>query len=148
MEKIIVIACSLMILAGIVFMEFYFIEAELFYSFPNIGIGFHFFGGFFIAIITYYMFLPALSQLKWYMILIFLLGTVGLAAVGWEGFEWVLGRITGSFYQASVDNTMEDLFVGLTGGFFACPFVLTRNSFLIQSFSAITSKKQSQAVSA
>jgi hypothetical protein len=148
MEKIIIVASSILILAGIVFLEFYFIEAELFKYFPNIGVGFHFFGGFFIAVITYYMFLSAMSQLRWYMIVIFLAGAVGLAAIGWEGFEWVLGRITGSFYQASVDNTMEDLFVGLSGGLFACPLVLMRNVFLIQSISAITSNKKSHVISA
>ena len=133
MEKIIVIVTSLLILAGIVFLEFYFIEAELFEYFPNIGISFHLFGGFFVAVMIYYIFLPSLSKLEWYLIMMFIVGAVGLAAIGWESFEWILGRITGSFYQASVDNTMEDLVVGLSGSILACPFVLIRNFTLIRN---------------
>jgi uncharacterized membrane protein (Fun14 family) len=127
MEQKIAIKISIAALAAIVFLEFLFIEAELFHYAPDIGIAFHLFGGFFVGLLAYYTFQKSLLKLEWYLIAIFILGTVGLAAVGWEGFEWVLGRITGSFYQASVDNTMGDLFVGLAGGFIACPIVLFRN---------------------
>ncbi|MBC7450148.1 MAG: hypothetical protein H7259_01520 [Cytophagales bacterium] len=126
-EKIAMIVLSCIGLLGIVFLEFYFIETSLFDQFPHIGIGFHLFGGFFVGIICYYLFLNTLIRIDWHLVMIFIIGTVGLAAVSWEGFEWVLGRITGSFYQASVDNTMADLFVGLGGGLMACPIILFRN---------------------
>ncbi len=131
---------SLTMLATIVFLEFYFIEAGLFEYFPNIGIGFHFFGGFFVSVIVYYMFITALTKLDWYLIALFLIGTVCMAAVGWEGFEWVLSRITGSPYQVDVDNTMGDLFVGLAGGIVSCPFLLFRNSAIVRSIKDIAVK--------
>ncbi|ABG58187.1 hypothetical protein [Cytophaga hutchinsonii] len=145
MEKKIAIKLSVAALAAIVFLEFLFIEVELFEYLPNIGIFFHLFGGFFVALFTYYFFQKSLLKLPWYLIGIFIVGVVCMAAVGWEGFEWVLGRITGSLYQASLDNTMEDLFVGLAGGLLACPLVLTRNSILVKSLGLITSKQVDEA---
>ena len=134
-EKIVMILTSCFILASIVFLEFYFIEKSLFEYFPNIGIAFHFFGGFCVSVIVYYTFIKSLVKLEWYLIVMFLVGTVCLAAIGWEGFEWVLGRITGSLYQATLDNTMEDLFVGLTGGVFSCPLLVMRNSSIAKYIS-------------
>ncbi|MGN6647194.1 MAG: hypothetical protein ACTHJT_11770 [Cytophaga sp.] len=128
-EQILVICSSFLILAGIVFLEFYFLEEQLFEQYPDIGIGFHFLGGFFVTVVTYYMFIKNLSELKWFLLILFLTGTVALAAVGWEGFEWTLGRLTGKFYQVSIDNTMLDLVTGLAGGIIAWPFVLLRNFF-------------------
>lgn len=145
MENKIAIKLSVAALAAIVFLEFLFIEVELFEYLPNIGIFFHLFGGFFVALFTYYFFQKSLLKLPWYLIGIFIVGVVCMAAVGWEGFEWVLGRITGSLYQASLDNTMEDLFVGLAGGLLACPLVLTRNSILVKSLGLITSKQVDEA---
>lgn len=134
------IMLSLAMLATIVFLEFYFIEAGLFESFPNIGISFHFFGGFFVSVIVYYVFIASLTKLDWYLIAMFLIGTVCIAAVGWEGFEWILSRITGSPYQVDVDNTMEDLFVGLAGGIVSCPFLLFRNSAIVRSITGLAVK--------
>lgn len=133
-EKIIMILISCLALASIVFLEFYFIEKQLFHDFPNIGIAFHFFGGFFVSVIVYYTFISSLVKLEWYLIATFLLGAVCMAAMGWEGFEWILGRITGSLYQADLDNTMEDLFVGLAGGLISCPVLLLRNFTLVKYF--------------
>lgn len=127
MEKKIAIKFSLAALACIVFLEFLFIEVELFEYMPNIGIFFHLFGGFFVALLSYYTFQKSLLQLEWYLIMIFIVGSVCLAAVGWEGFEWILGQLTGSVYQVNIDNTMGDLFVGLAGGVIACPLVLMRS---------------------
>lgn len=136
-EKIVMILTSCFVLASIVFLEFYFIEKNLFEYFPNIGVGFHFFGGFFVCVIVYYTFVASLVKLEWYLVALFLIGTVCIAAVGWEGFEWVLGRITGALYQATLDNTMEDLFVGLAGGLVSCPLLVFRNSALVRSVTRI-----------
>lgn len=140
MEKNIAIKLSVAGLATIVFLEFLFIQAELFQYFPNIGIFFHLFGGFFVGLLSYYIFQESLLKLQWHLIMIFIVGVVCMAAVGWEGFEWILGRFTGSPYQGGLENTMEDLFVGLFGGIFSCPVVLIRNSALVKSLTTITVK--------
>ena len=133
MEKKIAIKLSIGVLISIVFLEFLFIEAELFCCAPHIGIFFHLFGGFFVGLLVYYIFQKSLLKLEWYLIMIFIIGMVCIAAVGWEGFEWVLGRLTGSLYQVSLDNTMEDLFVGIAGGTIACPVVLIRNIYVLKA---------------
>lgn len=129
-----VVLLSCLGLACIVFLEFLFIEAELFQYLPNIGIGFHFFGGVFVALNAYYLFQVELLKLKWSLVSVFVVGMVGLAAVGWESFEWVLSQFTGSPYQGSVENIIEDLFVGLFGGIAASIFISYRHVVVAQVF--------------
>lgn len=133
MEKTIAIKTTIIGLALIVFLEFLFIELELFQYAPNIGVLFHLCGGFLVGILAYYIFQHSLIQTEWYVTFIFIIGTVCLAAVGWETFEWVLGKITGSLYQVDLDNTMEDMIVGLSGGIIACPIVLIRNMYIAKT---------------
>ena len=75
----------------------------------------------------------------------FIIGVVCIAAVSWEGFEWILGRLTGSLYQATLDNTMEDLFVGLGGGIIACPIVLIRNFSIAKTLDVNVESQSLQA---
>jgi len=132
MEKKAIILLSCLGLVSIVFLEFLFIEAELFQYFPNIGIGFHFFGGFFVALNAYYLFQVELLKLKWSLVTVFVVGMVGLAAVGWESFEWILSQLTGSVYQGSVENIVEDLFVGLVGGIAASIIISYRHVVVLK----------------
>lgn len=127
MEKKIVVLFSCLGLASIVFLEFFFIEADLFQYFPNIGMGFHFFGGFFVALNAYYLFQVDLLKLKYSLVSVFVVGMVGLAAVGWESFEWILSQFTGAPFQGSVENIMEDLFLGLIGGVVASIIISYRH---------------------
>lgn len=110
----------------IVFLEFLFIKAELFDYVPNIGIGFHLFGGWFVGLLTYYLFQSSLDKVEWYIVAIFIIGSVSIAAFGWECFEWCLGQLRGRKFQGTLDNTMEDLFIGFLGGVLACPVILLR----------------------
>lgn len=109
----------------IVFLEFLFIKLELFHNFPYVGILFHLGGGMAVGTGTYYLLMRQLIRQVWYIKAGFIVGIVGLAAIGWEGFEWTFSHF---FYhnnlQGSLDNTMGDLFVGVLGGFLAALFLV------------------------
>ena len=109
----------------IVFLEFLFIKLELFHTFPYAGILFHLGGGMAVGTVAYYLFQSQLGNLNWYVKAGYIVGMVGLAAIGWEGFEWMFSHF---FYdnnlQGSLDNTMGDLYVGVLGGCLAALFVV------------------------
>jgi len=140
-KKIVLLSC--LGLACIVFLEFLFIEAELFQYAPDIGMGFHFFGGFFVALAIYYLFQVELLKLNVFLVLLFVVGTVGLAAVGWESFEWILSQLTGSIYQGSVENIHEDLIIGLIGGFIAS-LIISYHHLVITKLAAVTAEINSR----
>src|SRR4051812_24086714 len=116
----VIFLCGFVLLL-LVLLNFVFIYAELFKYTPHIGIGFHLVGGFTVAFGVLYLFRLQMLLLQRYIQSIFMLGCVALAAVAWEGFEWVLSVF---FFekslQCSLDNTMGDLYVGLAGGLLAC----------------------------
>lgn len=124
-KNIILVCCGTLLV--LVFLEFLFIQLELFINFPHIGILFHLVGGIAVGLGVYYLFLPHLAGLPWYVKTCFIVGAVGLAAIGWEGFEWIFSRF---FYhnnlQGGLDNTMGDLYVGLLGGCLAACWVVLK----------------------
>lgn len=116
----IVVLCFFTLLL-LVLLEYVFIQAKLFKYVPHIGIVFHFVGGIVIAGAALYLFRSAMLFQKRSIQSIFMLGCVALAAICWEGFEWMFSTY---FYnnnlQGSLNNTMGDLYVGLIGGVAAC----------------------------
>ena len=99
-------------------------ELLLFEVLPHVGILFHLGGGIAVGIGIYYLFLSHLSGLPWYVKVCFIVGFVGLAAIGWEGFEWVISIFKNNNLQGSLNNTMEDLYVGVLGGCLAAGWVV------------------------
>ncbi|MFH1325411.1 MAG: hypothetical protein ABIH49_01415 [archaeon] len=49
--------------------------------------------------------------------IVFVVSLVGLTAVFWEFFEFSLTYITGMSFQGNLSDTMNDLLLGLLGGF-------------------------------
>ena len=123
-KKIVWLCCGILVL--IVFFNFLFIQLLLFDVFPYAGIVFHLAGGIAFGIGAYYLFLLHLVGLPWYIIVCFIIGAVGLAAIGWEGFEWTFSQFYYNNLQGSLDNTMGDLCVGLLGGCIAAGWVVFR----------------------
>jgi len=121
-KRIILLCCITLIL--IMFLEFLFIQTMLFDVFPNAGIVFHLAGGVAVGIGFYYLFQSYLADLPWYVKVFFILGIVGLAAIGWEGFEWVFSIFYHNNLQGDLNNTMGDLYVGLLGGCLAAGWVV------------------------
>jgi hypothetical protein len=98
-------------------------------AFPPLDVPMHFFGGFvmgMLAIALQHEFLQVhrLPKAAWWHELLFVLGFVGLVAIGWEFFEfgvdalWSLRDAIG-VSQVSMADTMADLAVGLLGGLVA-----------------------------
>ena len=123
-EKIVFVCCGVLLL--LVFLEFLFIQLELFANFPHVGIFFHLAGGIAVGLGVYYLFLSHLAGLPWYIKACFIVGVVGLAAIGWEGFEWIFSKFYYDNLQGSLDNTMGDLYVGVLGGCMAAWWVVFR----------------------
>ncbi|MBC7450237.1 MAG: hypothetical protein H7259_01970 [Cytophagales bacterium] len=116
------------ILAITVFLEFYFIQYELFALFPHIGIFLHLIGGMCIAVGMFYFYYADTKPLNWFMQLFFIMGNVSMAAMGWEGFEWILSQFSNNSYQGSVNNTMADMYLGIAGGLLASTGIILTES--------------------
>lgn len=119
-KLIIVSTIILIILVGL---EFIFMKFHLFDYLPHIGIFLHLFGGCFSGLLLYGIGMESLKKTPILLQLIFVLGTVAIAAVAWEGFEWGLGMVLNKKMQGSINNIMLDLFMGMMGGFLACMWV-------------------------
>lgn len=129
-KKILLVA----IFVGIflVSLEFLFIRFELFDYLPHIGVVLHIIGGLTVCFFFNYLFFKTNLKVGDLYRSIFLIGCVCLSAVLWEGFEWILGYILHIPFQSTLDNTMLDLYTGITGGIlglFALPFI---NKFVSQ----------------
>jgi len=117
------IIASTIILIILVCLEFLFIKFQLFGYAPHIGIFLHVLGGCFSGLLLYGIGMDSLIKTPILLQLIFVLGTVAIAAVTWEGFEWALGMALNRRMQGSINNIMLDLFTGMIGGFIACIWV-------------------------
>ncbi|MBC7450663.1 MAG: hypothetical protein H7259_04160 [Cytophagales bacterium] len=115
---------SVILLLLTVLLEFVFIKFHLFELLPHIGILFHIAGGVSMAVGIYYFYYLYMMRLPWFLQALFVIGITSMAAVGWEGFEWVLGFYKGKRYQGSLQNTMEDMYFSISGGVLACIGIL------------------------
>lgn len=94
---------------------------DLYATFPNMDIPFHFIGGLSIAYTSAQTFsyleerksVPALNKAV-FLILIFSL--VATSTVFWEFAEFIGDRLMHSNIQISLANTMQDQFMGILGG--------------------------------
>ena len=89
------------------------------YIWPDIPM--HVLGGVFIAYsfsltVTYFQQRKILSQLNVLSRSIFLFALTSLATVIWEFGEFTLDSLFGTCAQASLEDTMLDMFLGLVGG--------------------------------
>jgi hypothetical protein len=123
MKKIPVIF-SCVILISLLALEYLFLLFELFDNFPQIGIVFHLIGGAATGVLMYYLFYGHLIKLPSLLQMLFIIGQVSFAAVGWECYEWLHSYASDHKMQVSLNNTMEDLFTGLLGGGIACCCIL------------------------
>jgi hypothetical protein len=123
-NKTILFCCISLIV--IVFLEFLFIQFTLFETVPYIGIGFHLVGGMAVGVGVYYVFLPYMIQLPWFMKTFHIIAAVGLAAIGREGFEWLVSIFYYNNLQGDLNNTMGDLYVGLLGGLVATMYIVIK----------------------
>jgi uncharacterized membrane-anchored protein len=116
--------------SGILFLllllEFICIQAQLFEQLPHAGIVFHVVGGMVVGIGFYTLFQLQLKHLTHMLQLISVMGAVCLAAVGWEGFEWVFSLFYHNNLQGSLNNTMGDMYVGLLGGLVAAMCIVIK----------------------
>lgn len=119
--KLIIISTLVLIL--LVSTEFLFIVFSLFNYAPHIGIVLHVLGGCFSGLLLYGIAMGSLMRTPILLQLVFVLGTVAIAAVAWEGFEWCVGMIFNKKMQGSINNIMLDLFMGMLGGLLACLWV-------------------------
>ena len=119
------ILVSVLILIMLVCIEFLFMTFHLFDYAPHLGILLHLLGGCFSGLLLYGLAMDSLAKTPILVQLIFVLGTVAIAAVTWEGFEWGLGMVINRKMQGSINNVMMDLFTGMMGGFMACTWVYT-----------------------
>ncbi len=131
-KKIVLVCCIVLVL--IVFMEFLCIQLELFDELPYAGIVFHLVGGMAVGVGIYHLFQSYLAALPWYIKGCFIIGAVSFAAIGWEGFEWAF---THFYYhnnlQGSLDNTMGDLYVGVSGGCLAAGWIVVSRQWSVNS---------------
>lgn len=114
---------SAVILIALVCIEFAFMIFELFSYVPHIGVGLHLLGGCFSGLFVYGFGMNSLKKTPISIQMIFVLGGTAIAAVVWEGFEWVLNM------QGSVYNLLLDLYMGMLGGLLACVWVWIENKF-------------------
>ena len=89
------------------------------YDWPDIPM--HVLGGVFIAYsfslaITYFQERKILSELNVFSRSVFLFGLTSSAAVIWEFGEFTLDFFFDTVAQASLEDTMLDMFLGLVGG--------------------------------
>ena len=90
--------------------------------FPWVDIPMHFLGGFSIAYMTtlFIRFFKEEKLLKINNYLVFVLivvSVVGLTAVLWEFWEFIVDYFFNLNWQPSLNDTILDLFMGLLGGF-------------------------------
>ena len=88
-----------------------------------IDIPMHFIGGVSVAI-AFFLTLSYLEETEILSIdkvskAIFVFSLVALTAVLWEFYEFSLEYFTGFDFQGTLNNTMSDLFLGITGGIFS-----------------------------
>jgi hypothetical protein len=88
---------------------------------PEIDIPMHIVGGVFIAYsfslaVTYFQERKILSELNVLSRGFFLFSLTSLATVIWEFGEFTLDSLFGTCAQASIEDTMLDMFLGLVGG--------------------------------
>ena len=117
-----IIASTIMLIL-LVSTEFIFMIFSLFDYVPHIGIVLHVLGGCFSGLLLYGIAMGSLMRTPILLQLVFVLGTVAIAAVAWEGFEWTVGIAFNKRMQGSINNIMLDLFTGMLGGLFACLWV-------------------------
>ncbi|MFN8416195.1 MAG: hypothetical protein U0U66_07685 [Cytophagaceae bacterium] len=115
-ERIVFLLIPVVGLMCIVGLEFLFLEFEIFEYVPYIGILFHLAGGYWIAMFCKHVFYSSITSLPPIVYGLFLLGCVGLAAVAWEVFEFVISWNQDVPMNNSVACVIEDLIVGPLGG--------------------------------
>ena len=100
----------------------------LYKAHPWIDIPMHVLGGVFIAYsfslaVTYFQAGKILSELNVISRIVFLFALTSLATVIWEFGEFSLDSVFGTLAQASLADTMLDMFLGLVGGAFLIVFL-------------------------
>ena len=100
----------------------------LYKAHPWIDIPMHVLGGVFIAYsfslaVTYFQAGNILSELNVISRIVFLFALTSLATVIWEFGEFSLDSVFGTLAQASLADTMLDMFLGLVGGAFLIVFL-------------------------
>lgn len=115
-ERIVFLLIPIVGLISIVGLEFLFIALEVFDRAPYLGIVFHLAGGYWIAMFCKHVFYSSLNSLPPIVYGVFLLGCVGLAAIGWEVFEFVISLDQDTPMNHSIAGIIEDLVVGPLGG--------------------------------
>lgn len=93
----------------------------LYKRYPWIDIPMHILGGVFIAYsfslaVTYFQQRKILSELNVLSRIVFLFALTSLATVIWEFGEFTLDSLFATLAQASLADTMLDMFLGLVGG--------------------------------
>lgn len=94
---------------------------HLYEIFPHMDIPFHYIGGLSIActsgqILAYLEKEKAITQLNRIIFLVLLLALTATAAAFWEFGEFLLDRWMHTNIQISLENTMQDQFLGVLGG--------------------------------
>ena len=94
---------------------------KLYETWPPIDMPLHFFGGvaiaFFIAgTLRTLMQAELLEHARGLLFLILIISLTSVAAVVWEFGEWSIDYVLGTAFQAGLNDTLLDLFLGLAGG--------------------------------
>lgn len=125
-----IVVISLVLLFTLVLVEFIFIRFELFDYFPNIGIILHVFGGVLVSHFMYYIKYPHVNTVDKFVEFIYVIGSVAIACISWEVFEWILGFIFKRVFLGDLDNTIFDLIMGVTGGMIGYLILKTTKHFI------------------
>lgn len=118
MNKKTIVIISIFLSLVLIFIEFFFIRFELFELFPHTGIFLHLTGGILVSQIIFFHFYDEIFNLSNLIVLVFIVGSVSLACISWEIFEWILGYFTKRVFLGNLDNTIFDLGTGVLGGIF------------------------------
>ena len=106
------------------------IGAYTFY--PWLDIPMHFLGGLSVYL-TYSMLFEwmkkkgEVGKMNELIFFLFMISLVVLTAVLWEFMEFILDRMTASYTQLGLADTMGDLFLGIIGGVFAYFIIKIKN---------------------
>jgi hypothetical protein len=63
------------------------------------------------------------------VVLVLIVSLVTTGAVCWEIYEWLSDMYIGTHFQPSLDDTMKDLVLGLTGGIFCAGAVFCARAY-------------------
>lgn len=112
---------------GVMFVQVLAIMFHVYELFPSFDVPMHFMGGVAMAFVAYYgtlLFMKphAVQSIPLVVDFLLVLGFVAIIGIGWEWFEFILDHVfvmlrpTIGLSQASIGDTMADLFFDLLGG--------------------------------